>query len=134
MKSLTLQRNSSDITWFSVLVVLMTALLVLNRFIFDTSGVRVVNIYIFGELVVTSPIDQTTTITLLQEDYLKPGSSTEYALLDDVIIEINDSEQVRVESEESPRHICSLQGWVGTTGLPIICVPNNLLVVIEEAE
>lgn len=132
MKNLSLQRNSSDITWISVLIVLMTALLVLNRFIFDSSGIRVVNIYIYGELVETVSLDEATTITLYQNEYYKPGSSTEFALLDDVVIEINDQQQVRVESEESPRHICSLQGWIGTTGMPIICLPNNLMVVIEE--
>lgn len=131
MKKMTLQLNSHDITWICLLVILMTALLVANRIVFAANGVRYANVYIYGEAYYSLPLNQTTTLTLKQTDYLKPGSTTDYALLGDVTIEVK-NEQVRVEKEESPRHICSLQGWVGTTGLPIICAPNNLMIVIEE--
>ena len=36
-----------------------------------------------------------------------------------------------MEKENSPYHLCSIQGWVKDTGRPIICLPNELVVQIE---
>ena len=126
--------NSADITLYCILAVVMTLSFTMNRFLFTTTGNRVVNIYIYGELVETAPLEEAASITLLREDYLNPAPLNEndiYALLADVVIEINSNQQVRVAEEQSPLKICSLQGWVGTTGLPIICAPNHLMVLIE---
>ena len=51
----------------------------------------------------------------------------------EVQIEIKD-DAVRVEKENSPYHLCSIQGWVSDTGRPIICLPNELVVQIEAKE
>lgn len=41
------------------------------------------------------------------------------------------SSAVRVEKENSPYHLCSIQGWVKDTNRPIICLPNHIIVQIE---
>lgn len=39
----------------------------------------------------------------------------------------------RITNEECPNHICSSVGWVNTSSyLPIICIPNEVYVAVEE--
>lgn len=81
-----------------------------------------VAVYIMGNKEITSPLDEDSHIILLTKNY--------NCLLADMTIEIKDS-KVRVEKEESPRHRCSRQGWVSTPNLPIVCLPNSVMVIIE---
>ena len=48
----------------------------------------------------------------------------------DVVIEYKDN-KVRVIEEISPRHICRIQGWSSSPLIPITCLPNNVVIVIE---
>lgn len=49
-----------------------------------------------------------------------------------VEVEVKDG-AVRVEKENSPYHLCSIQGWVEETERPIICLPNNIVVEMESS-
>lgn len=52
--------------------------------------------------------------------------------LGDVEIEVKDG-KVRVEKENSPYNICSIQGWVDSSAIPIVCLPNDIVVrIIDE--
>ena len=42
-----------------------------------------------------------------------------------------DNNKVKVIDEISPKHICQTQGWTNSTLLPLTCLPNNIIVVIE---
>lgn len=53
--------------------------------------------------------------------------------LGDVIVEIKDK-QVRVKRETSPQNLCSIQGWVKDSNRPIVCLPNNIVVMIEAVD
>lgn len=53
--------------------------------------------------------------------------------LGDVQVEVKDK-KVRVEKENSPYHLCSIQGWVEDANRPIVCLPNNIVVQIETNE
>ena len=48
----------------------------------------------------------------------------------DVVIEYKNN-KVRVIEEDSPKHICSIQGWSSSPLNPITCLPNNVVIVIE---
>jgi len=50
--------------------------------------------------------------------------------LGDVTIEVNGG-KVRVEKETSPYHLCSIQGWVQYANIPIVCLPNHIVIIIE---
>lgn len=50
-----------------------------------------------------------------------------------VMLEVQDG-QVRVEKENSPYHYCSIQGWVDSSSEPIVCLPNDIVVLIESKE
>ena len=52
--------------------------------------------------------------------------------LGDVVVEIKE-ERVRILTETSPLHICSLQGWVDRAYVSLICLPNGVVVQIENA-
>ena len=51
--------------------------------------------------------------------------------LGEVVIEIKDRE-IRVVTENSPLHICSIQGWVKNMYVPIVCLPNEMVIQIED--
>lgn len=53
--------------------------------------------------------------------------------LGSVDIEVKD-EAVRVEKETSPSNLCSIQGWVKDANRPIVCLPNNIVVMIESSQ
>ena len=48
----------------------------------------------------------------------------------DVVIEYKDH-RVRVIDEISPRHICRYQGWSNSPLIPITCLPNNIIILVE---
>lgn len=50
-----------------------------------------------------------------------------------VIIESKDG-KIRVIEENSNNNVCSNQGWTNSTLTPIICLPNDLFIVIETGE
>jgi len=50
--------------------------------------------------------------------------------LGDVTIEVAGG-RVRVEKETSPYHLCSIQGWVQYANIPIVCLPNHIVIIIE---
>ena len=53
--------------------------------------------------------------------------------LGDVQVEVKDK-RVRVEKENSPYHLCSIQVWVEDANRPIVCLPNNIVVQIEASD
>lgn len=48
-----------------------------------------------------------------------------------VVIEYN-SFRVRVIEEVSPKNICQIQSWSSSPLKPITCLPNNLVIIIED--
>lgn len=70
---------------------------------------------------------------VLAIDLYKNGVYTVDGTLGPVDIEVQD-QAVRVEKENSPYHLCSIQGWVSQPNRPIICLPNNIVVEIKASE
>lgn len=50
--------------------------------------------------------------------------------LGEVFIEVVGG-RIRVEKETSPYHLCSIQGWVQYANIPIVCLPNHIVIIIE---
>lgn len=69
---------------------------------------------------------------VMRLDLTVDGTYTYEATLGTVTIEVKDG-AVRVEKETSPYHYCSLQGWVKESAVPIVCLPNDLMITIEGA-
>lgn len=70
---------------------------------------------------------------IMEIDLYENGVYTVDGTLGPVDIEVQD-EAVRVEKENSPYHLCSIQGWVSQANRPIICLPNNIVVEIRASE
>lgn len=51
----------------------------------------------------------------------------------DIIIKTNDN-KIKVESENSPNHICSNQGWIDDSYEVLVCLPNKVVIKIEDDE
>jgi hypothetical protein len=120
-----LHQNSSDITYFCLAILVTVVLQAALPFFLPSGTAQYANVYIMGELTHSYSLKESASYTLLQNEYP--------SLLDDMIIEIDATGKVRVAEETSRYHICSLQGWVGTPGQPIVCAPNRVVIVIEES-
>lgn len=59
-------------------------------------------------------------------------SYTLQGTLGEVFIEVVEG-KIRVEKETSPYHLCSIQGWVEYANVPIVCLPNHMVILIENA-
>lgn len=70
---------------------------------------------------------------VLRIDAKKDGVYPVEGTLGTVDVEVKD-EAVRVEKENSPYHLCSIQGWVKEVNRPIICLPNNIVVEMQTVD
>lgn len=69
---------------------------------------------------------------VLRIDMSVDNTYTVDGTLGDVIIEVKDN-KIRVQEETSPYNICSIQGWVEYARVPIVCLPNHIMILIESA-
>lgn len=51
----------------------------------------------------------------------------------EIIIKTLDN-KIKVEEENSPLHLCSKQGWVENSYEVIVCLPNKIIIKIEDKE
>lgn len=64
---------------------------------------------------------------LKKEEYIINGYNG------DIKIE-KENGQIRVVEEISPKHLCSKQGWINKSYETIICLPNKVVIDIEDSE
>lgn len=67
---------------------------------------------------------------ILRIDLSVDKSYTVQGALGEVLIEVAGG-KVRVEKETSPYHLCSIQGWVQYANIPIVCLPNHIVIMIK---
>ncbi|MGL5548420.1 MAG: NusG domain II-containing protein [Culicoidibacterales bacterium] len=77
------------------------------------------HVLVKSQLVLTIPLSELTETT----QYEVSGVNGP------VIIEAQKN-QVRVLQEFSPKHLCSIQGWVSSSLFPIVCLPNQTVIEI----
>ncbi len=106
--------NKNDI--FLVLIIIVIAFVSLFFLINKEEGTAVVAYY-EDKKVLTVPLD-------VDNKYIING------YLGEVQIEIKNN-RVRVLEENSPRHLCSNQGWISKSYESIICLPNKVIINIE---
>lgn len=90
-------------------------------------------------LAIASTSDQKVAIVtyrddeVLRIDMALDKTYTVDGTLGDVVIEVKDN-RIRVSEENSPYHICSIQGWVEYAKVPIVCLPNHVMIMIQAIE
>jgi hypothetical protein len=63
----------------------------------------------------------------LKIDLTKDGT---YSIMEHVVVEVKDK-KIRIKESDCPQQLCVKMGWVSTPGVPIVCIPNKIMVVIE---
>lgn len=54
--------------------------------------------------------------------------------LGDVVIEVK-KKKVRVKKENSPKNICSKEGYIGDSSRTLVCLPNKIIIkIVGETE
>ena len=110
--------NKSDIK-----LIIIILLIIGITFIFintNKSKGNTVEVYYDNKLVLEK--DLNTNNTYVVEGYLG-----------EVEIEVKDK-KVRVVKENSPRHICSREGYIDNSSKPLICLPNKIVIKITDKE
>lgn len=72
-------------------------------------------------------IDEDNVFSIDEENFLYTVSGTNGF----VVIEYN-AYRVRVVDEISPENICQYQSWSSSPLKPITCLPNNLVIIIQD--
>lgn len=105
--------NKSDIFLIIILLVIIIFLLLLNNN--DPSDKALV--YYENDLILT--------IDLNKDDIYQVNGENGI-----VEIEVKDN-KIKVNEENSPYHLCSKQGYIDKKGQSIICLPNKIIIKLE---
>lgn len=118
-----LKHNKIDVLIYIISFILIVCMLVVSNASISDQGkkTRYAIIAIEGEQKYKLDMSEDREIVLKEDKYP--------SLLGEMIVEIKDN-KVRVKKEQSPLHYCSMQGWVGNVGKPIVCLPNGVIVTI----
>lgn len=108
--------NKNDIKLIVfILIVVIFSILLLNLLKKEGS---IAKVYYENELILTIDLS-------IDDNYTVQGYNGE------VLIEVKDN-KIRVEKENSPKHLCSKQGFVDSSTESIICLPNKIVIEIED--
>ena len=116
------KRNKIDYVITSIVIVIIAVLISCSFYLKSTSKDNLVSIKYYNKEVYKMSLAKDEVFVMKKEKYDK--------LLDDLVIEVKDG-KVRVKEEESPKHYCSILGFVEAKGTSIICAPNGVVITIE---
>ena len=106
--------NKSDIKLVIVLIVIIFSIFIFINITKEDGSVA--EVYYEDELVLTIDLN-------IDGEYVVNGE------LGDVILEVK-NKMVRVKEENSPKHICSKEVFIGDSSRTLICLPNKVIVKI----
>lgn len=112
----------------SIIIAISIMITIFATGLINSSNTKYVNIYHQGikleEYTVNlSTLSKTITIVLEKDKFPK--------LLDDFTIEVDPKKGVRVKDVTCYDNTCIKQGWVNIINLPIICIPNDVRIEIN---
>lgn len=129
-------KKTDLILMISIIIISLIGYGVLRIFIFQTSSKdgKAIVMYqdepileIFLENGSYEIIDDEYIVFIDEDNFLYTVTGTN----GDVVIQYKNF-QVRVIDEISPQNICQIQGWSSSPLRPITCLPNNLVIIIED--
>ena len=113
--------NKNDLKLI-VIVLFITLCVFGSLYIFRNKNSKNALIYYEDELI------KTIDLSLKEErEYKVKGYNGE------MIIKTKDN-KIKVEEENSPLHLCSKQGWIENSYEVIVCLPNKIIIKIEDKE
>lgn len=106
--------NKNDI---KLVIILMVIIALIFLFINITSeDGSIAEVYYKDEKVLTIDLS-------IDGEYVVNGE------LGDVVLEVKNT-MIRVKEENSPKHICSREGFIGDSSRTLICLPNKIIIKI----
>lgn len=107
--------NKND--WYLIIIVVLIFLLFM---LFNKNGNndKKAIVYYEDKVILEVKLDK-------KKEYIVKG------YLGDITIE-TDVNKVRVLKEVSPMHLCSKQGYISNSNMPIICMPNKVVIKIVD--
>ncbi len=112
--------NKNDVI-LSVIIILF-ALSIFLYFIFsEKTDLKIANVYYQNEKILSIRLDQNENNTYTVKGYNG-----------DVTI-VTHNGKIKVESENSPLHLCSKQGFINKSYESIICLPNKIVIKIDDS-
>ena len=106
--------NKSDIKLVTILLILVLSIFVFINITKEEGSIA--EVYYEDKLVLSIDLN-------IDGEYVVEG------LLGDVVLEVKDK-MVRVKEENSPKNICSKEGFIGDSSRTLICLPNKIIVKI----
>ena len=113
-----LTMNKNDIKLIGIILVIIIIIFILINT--NNNKGNVVEVYYDNKLILEKDLNVDNTYVV--EGYLG-----------EVEIEVKDR-KVRVLKENSPRHICSKEGYISDSSKPLICLPNKIIIKITDKE
>ena len=104
--------NKNDVKL--IIMVLIAVLIFFIIKVYKNNDSMVANVYYEDKIIETIDLSK-------DSEYTVKGYNG------DVVIEVKDK-KIRVKEEESPRHLCSKQGYDDV----IICLPNKIVIKVEK--
>lgn len=106
--------NKSDIKLITILGIIVLVIFVFTTITKEDGSIA--EVYYKDKIVLTIDLN-------VDGEYVTHGE------LGDVVLEVKDK-KIRVKSENSPRNICSREGYIGDSTRTLICLPNKVIVKI----
>lgn len=98
---------------FDLIVILVMAITFLLFFPAASNGAGVVHVFQDGQLI--------RTVDLFLDSLIE--------IADALVLQVEDG-AVRVVKANCPDQICVKTGWISSPGVPIVCIPNRIMIVI----
>ena len=106
--------NKNDIKLIIIVLVIVLMFFIIK--VYKNNDSMVANVYYEDKIIETIDLNK-------DSEYTVKGYNG------DVVIEVKDK-KIRVKEEESPRHLCSKQGYDDV----IICLPNKIVIKVEKED
>lgn len=106
--------NKSDLKLILIILIIIGitfAVVSLNR-----KNGNIAEVYYEDELILKIDMN-------IDKEYVVSGR------LGDVVVEVKDK-MIRVKEENSPKHLCSKEGFTDDSLKPIICLPNKIIIKV----
>lgn len=116
------QKDLANMNKKDIFLILSLLVISLIGIFFLKSGKKgnYANVYYENKLLLTIDLNDKE-----KKDYVVTGA------LGDIVIQREDG-KVRVVEENSPRHLCSKQGFISSSYETIVCLPNKIVIRIED--
>ena len=106
--------NKSDVKLLVILSIVIISIFVIINFTKEKGSIA--EVYYEDEKVLTIDLN-------IYREYIVNVQ------LGDVVLEVKNKE-IRVKEENSPKHICSKEGFIGDSSRTLICLPNKIIIKI----